>query len=211
MLFLYVIKNSDGSFTIVRYINNPINVRGNSGITYCDISKLDLATRIAEGFWTQSDIYVDDGEYMVFDNKVVTFDETTAVVTNTYTYVRMDLNDIKTDIKTRVDTKRIELYYGTYTFETNNFNIQQDNRLNILTTQVAILTDPTSLPSDFVWKDVNGIAISMDSAKFKEFSLGLFNYSNQLFVKSWNIKNAIDAATTYEDIRTAATWDDTPL
>lgn len=211
MLFLYVIKNSDGSFTIVRYINNPINVRGNSGITYGDISKLDLATRIAEGFWTQSDIYVDDGEYMVFDNKVVTFNETTAVVTNTYTYVRMDLNDIKTDIKTRVDTKRIELYYGTYTFETNNFNIQQDNRLNILTTQVAILTDPTSLPSDFVWKDVNGIAISMDAAKFKEFSLGLFNYSNQLFVTSWNIKNAIDAATTYEDIRTAATWDDTPL
>ena len=87
MIFLSVVKNENGEWVILKVITNPINVRGNkTGNTYGDISKLDLDTRRDEGFWTQNDVYVNTGEYMVFDNKVTTFDEQAVEVTNTYNY-----------------------------------------------------------------------------------------------------------------------------
>lgn len=207
MLYLYVVKDEDGSFRIVRVITSPINQRGNSGITYGNITILDLDTRKEEGFWTQEDVYEGQGEYMIFKEKVTTFDEDTAVVTNTYIYERMALDEIKTDLKNRVDSKRNEKYYGGFTFETVSYFTDRDSRMNIIGAQAAILTDSTILPEGFIWRSADDRNIPMDADKFKEFAIALFAFSNQIYQTSWTIKAAIDSASTYEEARAAATWD----
>jgi hypothetical protein len=207
MLYLYVVKNNDGSFSIVRVITNPVNVRGNSGITYGDITRLDLATRIAEGFWTQEDVYDGQGEYMLFKEKVVTFDEELAVVTNTYTYELMPLVDIKSDLKNRVDSKRSEVLNSGFTYDGHVYATDQISVMNIIGAQVAILSDIDVITSDFVWRTMDDMNVQMDAAKFKAFTLALFAFTNTQYQTSWTIKAAIDAADTYEAIRTAATWD----
>lgn len=207
MLYLYVVKDEDGSFRIVRVITSPINQRGNSGITYGNITILDLDTRKAEGFWTQEDVYEGQGEYMIFKEKVTTFNEDTAVVTNTYLYERMPLDEIKTDLKNRVDAKRNDKYYGGFTFENVSYFTDRDSRLNVIGAQAAILTDSTALPDGFIWRSADDQNIPMDATKFKQFALALFEFSNTVYQTSWTIKAAIDAASTYEEARAAATWD----
>lgn len=207
MLYLYVIKDEDGSFKIVRVITSPINQRGNSGITYGNITILDLDTRKEEGFWTQEDVYVDQGEYMVFKEKQTAFNEDTAVVTNTYIYERMPLDEIKTDLKNRVDAKRNEKYYGGFTFEDVKYLTDRDSRMNIIGAQAAILSDSTVLPEGFIWRSADDQNIPMDADKFKEFAIELFQFSNGIYQEAWTLKAAIDAASTYEDARAAATWD----
>ena len=211
MLYLYVVKEDDGSFRIVRVITSPINQRGNSGITYGNITILDLATRKAEGFWTQEDVYVDQGEYMVFKEKQTAYDEDTAVVTNTYVYERQPLDEIKTDLKNRVDAKRNDKYYGGFVFEDVRYLTDRDSRMNIIGAQAAILSNPAVLPEGFIWRSEDDQNIPMDADKFKEFAIALFQFSNEIYQKAWTLKATIDAASTYEDARTAATWDGEPI
>ena len=211
MLYLYVVKNDDGSFKIVRVITSPINQRGNSGITYGNITILDLETRKAEGFWTQEDVYVDQGEYMIFKEKLTDFNEDTAVVTNTYVYERMPIEEIKFDLKNRVDSKRDEKYYSQFVFENVSYFTDRDSRMNIIGAQAAILSDPSVVGEDFIWRSADDQNIPMTEDKFKEFALELFRHSNSIYQTAWMIKAAIDAASTYEEVRAAAVWGDEPL
>ncbi|EBS4516820.1 hypothetical protein DQT32_05330 [Salmonella enterica subsp. enterica serovar Braenderup] len=212
MIFLSVVKNESGDWVILKVITNPINVRGNkTGNTYGDISKLDLDTRRDEGFWTQNDVYVNTGEYMVFDNKVTTFDEQAVEVTNTYNYVLMPLEDIRTDLKSRVNSKRDQLYFGGFDFNGHTFGSGNTTRSNVVLFMTVFQEDAANFPSDFSFPDVNGDLVDMDLATFKQFIKALSDFTRGLYSKARSIRAAIDAATTYDDIRAAASWDDEPL
>lgn len=212
MIFLSVVKNENGDWVILKVITNPINVRGNkTGNTYGDISKLDLDTRREEGFWTQNDVYVNTGEYMVFDSKVTTFDEQAVEVTNTYNYVLMPLEDIRTDLKSRVNSKRDQLYFNGFDFNSHTFGSGTATRSNVALFMTVALIDEANFPSDFAFPDVNGDLVDMDLATFKLFVKALSDFTRSLYTKARSIRNAIDAATTYEDIRAAASWDGEPL
>lgn len=207
MIFLSVLKDENGSWYIAKILTTTINVTGNaSGITYGNIATLDLATRLVEGFWTQNDVYLNNGEFMQYKEKIVTFDEVNGVVTNTYVYERMDLDVIKYELKTRVDIKRDDLYYGSFDFDGNTFFSGINNRSNIQLMMLSALIDETNFPTDLVWDTVDGVSIPMDLATFKLFVKALADFTRSLFITARTIKANIDAETVYEDIRAAGNW-----
>lgn len=212
MIYLSVVKGSNGEWVILKTITYPINVRGNlTGNTYGDISKLDLDTRRAEGFWTQEDVYQNSGEYMIFKEKLVDFDEQAAVVTNTYVYELMPLEDIRADLKGRVESKRESLYYSGFEFDGHLFQSGLTNRNNIQLMMVSALIDEDNFPTDLYWDDVDGVKVPMDLPKFKLFVKALTDFTRGLYITTREIKAAIDAAETYEEIRAAANWNGEPL
>lgn len=207
MIYLSVVKDANGDWKILKTITNPVNVVGNlSGITYGNITGLDLATRRAEGFWTQKDVYENTGEFMIFKEKTVDFSEENAEVTNTYIYELMPLADIKSDLTGRVDSKRDTLYFAGFEFQGETFYSGVSNRNNIQLIMMTALIDEADFPSDLVWDTVDGKQIPMDLATFKLFVKALADFTRGLFVEARNIKAAIAAAETYEDIRAAAQW-----
>lgn len=208
MIFVSVLKDENGSWYIAKILNNTINVRGNTtGTTYGNIATLDLATRLMEGFWTQNDVYENTGEFKQFKEKTTTFDEVNGVVTNTYIYELMDLEVIKTDLKGRVDSKRDNVYFGGFEFNGKTFFSGLSNRSNIQLMLLSSLVDEANFPTDLVWDTVDGERIPMDLATFKLFAQALVDFTRTLFVKNRTIKDAIDAATDYDSIRSAASWD----
>lgn len=207
MIYLSVVKDTNDDWKIIKVITYPINVVGNlTGNTYGDISKLDLDTRRAEGFWTQNDVYQNTGEFMIFKEKVVTFSEIDAEVTNTYIYELMPLDDIKSDLRGRVDSKRDLLYFDGFLFQNKKFFSGISNRNNIQLMMMTALIDETDFPSDLVWDTVDGEQVPMDLATFKLFVKALADFTRDLFIEARRAKAAIDAATTYDDIRAAANW-----
>ena len=208
MIYVSVIKDDNDSWQIVKILSSPLNAVGNkTGNIYPDISKLSLASRLVEGFWTQNDVYENTGEFMQFKEKTTTFDEVNGVVTNTYTYELMDLEVIKTDLKGRVDSKRDTVYFGGFEFNGKTFFSGLSNRSNIQLMLLSSIVDEASFPTDLVWDTVDGERIPMDLATFKLFAQALVDFTRTLFVKNRTIKDAIDAATDYDSIRSAASWD----
>jgi hypothetical protein len=207
MIYLSVVKNDSGDWVILKTITNVINVRGNkTGNTYGDISALSLDVRRSEGFWTQKDLYVNTGEFMVFKEKTVDFSEQNAEVTNTYIYELMPLDDIRNDLLGRVDSKRDGLYYAGFTFQDKQFYSGLANRSNIQLMLLNSIVDEANFPSDLVWDTVDGEQIPMDLATFRAFAKQLADTTRELFITARSIKAAINAATTYEDLRSAASW-----
>ncbi len=208
MIFVSVLKDENGSWYVAKILNNTINVRGNTtGITYGNIATLDLETRLMEGFWTQNDVYQNTGEFMEFKEKVTTFDEVNGVVTNTYIYQLMDLGIVKNDLKGRVDSKRDTLYFGGFDFNGKTYFSGLSNRSNIQLMLLSSLVDEANFPSDLVWDTSTGERTPMDLATFRLFAKALADFTRTLFIKSRAIKDAIDAATDYDSIRAAASWD----
>lgn len=211
MIYVSVIKDTNGDWKIAKVLSSPLNAVGITGIIWPDISKLSLEKRMSEGFWTQNDVYVNTGEFMQFKEKTVTFDEVNGVVTNTYTYELMDLDLIKADLKGRVDSKRDTVYFGGFEFNTKMFYSGLSNRSNIQLMLLSALMDEASFPTDLVWDTVDGERIPMDLATFKLFAQALVDFTRSIFIKTRSIKDAIDAATDYDSIRAAASWDGEPL
>lgn len=212
MIFLSVVRNSESQeWEILRVISNPINVRGNlTGITYGDIRTLSLETRIAEGFWTQEDVYENTGEYMEFKEKQVSFDESTAVVTNTYVYQRMALDVIKQDLVNRTKSHRDMLINSGFDYNGNTFDTSMEGRLNLcaLVHYVSLNPQVTEVSIPLPTSD-SEVVLSSDN--LEELFSQMMAEQQTLFTKCVSIKAAIEATTTYEDARAAATWDGTPL
>ncbi|SOK58494.1 hypothetical protein [Yersinia phage fHe-Yen9-04] len=212
MIYLSVIKNESGDWVIIKTITYPINVRGNkTGNTYGDITKLDLDTRRDEGFWTQNDVYLNTGEFMIFKEKTVEFDEVAVEVTNTYIYELMPLADIRNDFRSRVESKRDNLYYSGFEFNGNTFDSGTTSRVNIQLMLSYALNDDANFPNDLQWEAIDGTLVPMDLATFKQFIVALADFTRGLYIKSRQIRSNIESAVTYEDIRAAAKWDNEPL
>lgn len=207
MIFVSVVKDENGDWRIVKVLSSPLNAVGITGIIWPDISKLSLEKRMAEGFWTQNDVYQNTGEFMEFKEKNTTFDEVNGVVTNTYIYQLMDLEIIKNDLKGRVDSKRDTLYFGGFEFDGKTYFSGLSNRSNIQLMLLSSLVDEANFPSDLVWDTTTGERIQMDLATFRLFAKALVDFTRTLFIKTRAIKDAIDAATDYDSIRAAASWD----
>lgn len=206
MIFLSVIKNSKGDWEILKVLSSPINVRGNAtGITYSDIRVLDFETRFKEGFWTQEDIYQNTGEYMEFKEKVTTFDETVAVVTNTYVYQQMDLQIIKDDLKNRTTSHRDSLINSGFVFEDNMYDTSLEGRQNLNSLVSYVMVKPevenitVHLPND--------TEVILTPEKVKILFSSIMENQQELYNKCNTIKTNIDAATTYEEAKAAYQWD----
>lgn len=208
MIYVSVIKDENDKWKIVKVLPSPLNAVGNkTGAIWPDISKLSLEKRLDEGFWTQNDVYQNTGEFMQFKEKTVDFDEVNGVVTNTYIYELMDLDVIKSDLKGRVDSKRDTVYYGGFEFNSKTYFSGLANRSNIQLMLLSSIVDEANFPSDLVWDTVDGERTPMDLATFRLFAEALMTFTRSLFIKARAIKDAIDAATDYDSIRAAASWD----
>lgn len=212
MIYVIVQKNNNGDYVVTKTLSSTTSVRGIvTGITWNDITTITLEQRLTDCIWTQIDQYNESGEYMTFKNKETVFDPVAGTVTNTFNFELMPLDTIKTDIKTRVDSKRDSLRFSTFTFESNEYSIDATARGNFQLLAVVILFDETSFPVDYKVDLPDGTVSTFDIVKFKNFMAALSNYTYNLYEEARTIKNNIDAATTYEDIRAAASWDGVPL
>lgn len=210
MIYLLVDKDqTTQEWVVLKTITYPINVRGLSGVIYGDIRVLTLEERKAEGFWTQVDVYEDNGEFKEFSNKDVTFNEETAEMVNTYHYVLMDLGIIKEELKNRVINHRESLLIGGFTKDGKVYGTTYDARVLlqgfVLESMInSELTEVTiRLPDD--------TDSTLTVQELKELVSELYSYTESLFIKESTIRSNIDNATDYDAVRAAATWDDTPL
>lgn len=211
-MFLLVNKNADGEWYIVRFITNPINVKGNIGeVTYGDISKLDLETRKLEGFWTQEDIYDGMGDYKVFSHKTVEYDDENAVVRNVYHYVTMPIDDIKRDFTQQTISVRDDKYNnaGVIGKDSKIFPTDSISRSNYVLLATALQINPNTVTASTVsFETKDGEIVEMTHDEFKSLVVQLASDTNALYKKCIDINKQISLATTLEEVRAAAVWND---
>ena len=203
-MFLLVIKNGSGDWEIKKVISNPINFRSEiTGITYGDISKLDLETRKMEGFWKQEDVYEGAGEYKVFSHKEVVYDDEQCTVTNIYHYVLMPIADIRNDFKQRILSERENKYFfdGFKSVNDAMFPSDEVTRRNFTLWATADLGTQT-----ISVEDISGVTIVLSMAEFKTVYNDLAKFTQQLYIQWREINARIDQANTLDEIITAATW-----
>lgn len=206
MIYLLVDKNEvTQEWVILKTITYPINVRGLSGVTYSDISNLSLEVRKVEGFWTQSDVYENSGEFMEFDNKTVEYDEDGAVVTNTYHYKLMDLAVIKNELDARIVSYRDELLISGFEFDSHVYDTSYNGRQLI---QGFVLESLITTDIDEVTIRLkNDTDVVLSVADLKSVLSAIYAYTEQLYQKERQMRTDLAAAQTYQEARDAATWD----
>lgn len=207
MIYLIVQSDGNGGWVIVKTLTSPINVKGPvTGVTWGDIRVLTLDARRTDGFWTQNDVYQNNGDYTVFKETITTFDEPTLVVTNTYVFELMPLDQIRADLKNKVDNKRDSLRFESLTFQNKQYPIDSISRGNLLLMAASIIFDETVFPSNYTLDLVDGTSQVVDLPTFKALIQALNAHTYDLYQTARTIKANIDAATTYSDIRAAANW-----
>ena len=210
MIYLLVDKDPETQkWVVLKTITYPINVRGLSGIIYGDIRNLTLEVRKVEGFWEQVDVYEGNGEFKEYSYQDVTFDEDAAQMINTYHYVLMNLDIIKTELKNRVLAHRDSLLTGGYEKDGHLFSTSIDNRVVLQGYAIESLIDSNMADVTIRLDDDTDLVLTV--AELKAVVSGMAAFTEALYKKDRVIRAAIDSATDYDAIRTAATWDDVPL
>lgn len=209
-MYLLVKQNPEGVWEIQKVISSPINVRSTiSDTIYGDISRLDLATRILEGFWEQEDVYNGTGEYKVFESKEVEFDAERALVINTYNYVLMPIQDIRDDFKSRMKSLRNDEIVNGGVLGGNDAHVFPSNdaaRSMYSLIVAARVLDAESFKEPVIIEDVHGNAIELSSVEFDKLVVDLALQTHQLYAKCRDIIAQIDEADSLESIRAVAVW-----
>lgn len=207
MAYVSVKQNELGEWEILKYLSSLINqVSPLTGFTIGNVSTLDVEGRLLHGFWEMNDVYVGTGEFMEFDKKEVNMDAELCVVTNTYTYKRMDLAIVREEMKNRVRGYRMQLSQGTYKKGDHLFELSMDARLELQGLVLEVLLD-TSLESVSI-RLTSGEDVTLTPAEVKALHLEIAMYRDNLFTTEAEIISLIDSAETYEDIREVSKWGD---
>lgn len=210
MAFVSVKKNDQDEWEVFKYLTSNINqVSPLTGWTIGNLIYLDAAGRLEHGFWELNDIYVGTGEFMEFDNKTTVMDAVNCVVTNTYTYKRMDLAIIRDEMKNRVRGYRSQLAQGSYTKDGKDYDLSSEGRLELQGLVLEVLLD-SSIQSVSI-RIPSGEDIQLSAAEVKALYLEIALYRDGLYDTEAQIITAIDAAETYEDIRLVSKWGDQEL
>lgn len=136
-------------------------------------------------------------------------DAVNCVVTNTYTYKRMDLAIIRDEMKNRVRGYRSQLAQGSYTKDGKDYDLSSEGRLELQGLVLEVLLD-SSIQSVSI-RIPSGEDIQLSAAEVKALYLEIALYRDGLYDTEAQIITAIDAAETYEDIRLVSKWGDQEL
>lgn len=209
MIYLLVDKNAEQEWTVLKTFTSPINVRGLSGVTYSDISRLTLEERKLEGLWTLKDEYDGVGEFKEFDYQEVQFDEDAAEMTNIYHYKLMPLDIIKAELNNRVVSHRNELLVNGFEFDGKIYDSSTESRVLLqgYVLESFVNTDVTSVTLRL--KDDTEIVLTV--AEIRSVLSSMYANTEELYIKERDIRDDIDAAVDYDAARLAATWDGVPL
>lgn len=205
--YVSVVKDANGNWYIKNTITSVYNVRGNkTGNTYGDISKLDDATRIDEGFWIENDVYINNVEFTIFNGITYTYDEVNGIVTYNYNFILMPLSDIKTELQNRVQNYLNTMFCGTITFNSTSVVISYQLR------NMLYAINSTNFPANLVVPIGNYKYLSIpDISTLTSLNDAISTYTVGIMQTAQSIYAALDAATTYDELRTAATWNGTQL
>lgn len=207
MAYVSVKQNELGEWEVLKYLSSLINqVSPLTGFTIGNVSTLDVEGRLLHGFWEMNDVYVGTGEFMEFDKKEVNMDAELCVVTNTYTYKRMDLAIVREEMKNRVRGYRMQLSQGTYTKGDHAFELSMDGRLELQGLVLEVLLD-SSIESVSI-RLPSGEDVTLTPDEVKSLHLEIAVYRNGLFATEADIISKIDSAETYENIREVSKWGD---
>lgn len=210
MAYVSVKQNELGEWEILKYLSSVINqVSPLTGYTIGNISNLDAAGRLLHGFWIMNDVYVGTGEFMEFDKKETVLDDVECIVTNTYTYKRMDLAIIREEMKNRVRGYRMQLSSGLYKKGDHEYDMSTDGRCELHGFIIESLID-SSIEMVSI-RLLSGVDVTLSVLELKELYLEIASYRDGLFDKEAHLIDAIDAAQDYEAIRLAAHWDEQEL
>lgn len=205
MAYVSVKQNELGEWEIVKYLSSVINqVSPITGYTIGNISLLDAEGRLKHGFWVMNDVYVGTGEFMEFDTKETVLDGVEGIVTNTYTYKRMELSIIREEMKNRVRGYRMQLAHGMYKKAEHEYDMSSDGRSELQGFIIESLID--SSIEMFSIRLQSGEDITLSVLELKELYLEIATYRDGLFDKEAELIDAIDAALDYAAIRQAAIW-----
>ena len=214
MIYVYVKTNDNDELYVAGIITSPLMVKGlYQNKTYGDIRLVDPKDLQADGIWQQDDVYESSDEYMEFDRKETVFDSETGIVTNTYKYKRMDLDLIKNDISSRVSMYRETVLSAGLDRSGNVYGVTGEFREWLLSLQryAELNLELTSNDGEVKVRLLNDSFISVKVSELSEIFQDVMEFILGIFTKEEQIKAAIQAATTYEDVRAAANWDGTPL
>lgn len=209
MIYLLVDKNEAQEWVVLKTFTSPINVRGLSGVTYSDISRLSLEERKLEGLWTLKDVYDGTGEFKEFDFKEVTFDEDAAEMVNTYHYKLMPLDIIKEDLSNRVISKRNELLVSGFEFDGHVYDSNTESRVLLQGYVLESLVNPDVTSVTIRLQDDSEIELTV--TQLQSVLSSLYAHTEELYVKERDIRDDIALTTDYEAARAAAVWDGVPL
>lgn len=209
MIYLLVDKNESQEWEVLKTFTSPINVRGLSGVTYSDISRLSLEERKLEGLWTLKDVYEGTGEFKEFDYKDVTFSEETAEMINTYYYKLMPLAIIKDDLSNRVISKRNELLVSGFEYDGKVYDSTTESRVLLQGYVLESLINPDIVNVTLRLKDDTEVVLTV--AQLKSVLSSMYANTEELYIKERDIRDDIQLAGDYDAARAAASWDGVPL
>ena len=209
MIYLLVNKDETQEWVVLKTFTSPINVRGLSGVTYSDISRLTLEERKLEGLWTQRDVYEGTGEFKEYDYKEVTFDEYTAEMINTYHYKLMSLDIIKEDLSNRVISKRNELLVAGFEFDGHVYNSDTDSRVLLQGYVLESLVNPDVVSVTIRLQDDSELQLTV--SQLQSVLSSMYAHTEELYAKERDIRDDIAATSDYDAARAAAVWDGVPL
>jgi len=117
----------------------------------------------------------------------------------TYTVEDRNLDDVKADRKTYIESKRDiaeneDIVYGGKTYQCDE---KSRSALNI---RKSTTLETGDLPADFKWINKDNSKTTFGVADIKDLGLAMANRSNEVFIKARDLKDQIDVATTINEV-----------
>jgi hypothetical protein len=89
----------------------------------------------------------------------------------------------------------------------NDISFDSDNNARkLLTETITVLNVLPTVPEFIPWKDSNNVTRNLTFDDLKTLATLMFEKGLQVMNESWMIKDAIDAATTHEEVDAAIFW-----
>lgn len=209
--YLSVVKDENGVWVIKKVYPQGLNVYGNySGVLWHRATQMTLEERIREGIYLQVNKTEGmDPEFSQYVRTDIVFDETTAEVVYTDVYELIDLQMIKDILRARAYNLRGQVINKTVMFEGEKLTIDLPlvTQLNAYSALAALDT----LPSDLILQTRYGVSKPLTLELLVKLQKFIAKLQNDINVETAAISAAIQAATTYAEIKEAAVYNGNPF
>ena len=172
-------------------------------------SLVNAAGQIVRHLFTDNpDAYVPPGHRLLPDNppapgpyQLVNPELPVPEYATTIPYVvsYMDLAEVKVRKKDSLTTQRNMVIVAGVEFEGNTFAADPTSIIN-LTSSLTAVQAGLQLPPDYGWRNVANVKIPMNSIQLRNLGDLMLQLVNSAYNNSWVKKDAVDAATTVEDV-----------
>lgn len=114
------------------------------------------------------------------------------------------LEDVIREAKARINMAREEAVAAGVSYAGNLYDSNERSREN-LTGTVAAMEAGVPLPAGFTWRTADNKDVPMTAQDLVGLAGAMLQHVNAAYVKSWELKAKIDAATSKEEIE-AVNW-----